>query len=774
MPPARPAARRPVVHESARARLLGHAWPGNVRELRQVIERALALSAGDDIGVDQIALDEPVPPSVATPAPGGGTLRETLEAVERRRIEEALAACGGNQSAAADEARNAAPHARRAPARLGAHASAHGKAMNGRETVAVASHAVLSAYVGYALWRGAKSEVRRDLAKVCIAFALFSVTNGFGYVAAPPVADVWFDVCNVFAFASAMYLLRFAVAFSGWRRAWPGRRSWYALLAGAIVLNTEASVRVVRGGEDNAEAAALGLANLALMLAVIGLLARVARSGPRSKAARAFLRAVLWPLLPLVYHIGQNLGLDGSLYGLVRNISLLMFLYSLLIAYLDHADEPMSLRDRFVAGTLTVTLGTIGIACELFVDDQGRAVRMLLLALGASVVVIAVFPLFYRRNLVEPLDRLVGGMRQLEAGRRDVSLPPGYDDELGYVTRAFNNLVVSLGGAERDLAGRLEELRGKNQEVRALNDELRQQVAARSRQLAEALELADPSASRRLQAGDVVDGRYRVGRVLGAGGMGTVYDVERLHDGRHLALKVVQTTTSENITRFAREAQIAAPLDHENLVAIIDVGIWRGLAYLVMELVEGGSLEDQRARFGEVPWALPLLAQMAGALAALHERGVVHRDLKPANVLLSTTGGRLVVKITDFGIAFQGVDAFEKTLDARSSVLSRLTATGVMVGTLPYMAPELALGGARAAGAAADMFAFGLIAHELLTGRSAFDVPPVLVARSGLPSPAPLPPGLGAARLAAIDGCLHVKPEQRPTALDVVGAFARA
>ena len=645
--------------------------------------------------------------------------------------------------------------------------------MNGKALVAVAAHAVLSGYVGYALWRGAKSEARRDLAKGCIAFAAFSVTNGFGYVAAPPVDDVWFNVCNVFALASALYLLRFGAAFGGWRRAWPGRRSWYALLTAGALLNTEATVRVLRGGSDEAEAATLGVATIGVLLTTIALLARVAGAGSRSRAARAFLVAMLWPLAPLAYHVAHNLGLAGDWYGLVRNVSLLMFLYSLLIAYLDHAEEPMSLRERFVAGTLTVTLAMVAVSCELFVDDERGAVRMLLLALVASVVVIVAFPRFYRRNLLEPLDRLVGGMRQLETGRRDVSLPLGFDDELGYVTRAFNDLVTSLGGAERSLAGKLEELSGKNDEVRALNDELRQQVAARSRQLAEALERADPVGSRKLQPGDVVDGRYRVGTVLGAGGMGTVYEVERVHDGRRLALKVVQTTTSESITRFAREAQIAAPLDHENLVAIVDVGIWRGMAYLVMELVEGGSLEDQRPRFGDVPWALPLLAQMATALAALHERGIVHRDLKPANVLLSVTRDRLVVKITDFGIAFQEVDVFESTLGAGSNVLGRLTATGVMVGTLPYMAPELALGGARAAGAPADMFAFGLIAHELVTGRSAFDVPPVLIARSGLPAPAPLPPGLGAPLVAAIDACLSVRPETRPTARDVVGAFVR-
>src|SRR5205085_1673252 len=141
--------------------------------------------------------------------------------------------------------------------------------------------------------------------------------------------------------------------------------------------------------------------------------------------------------------------------------------------------------------------------------------------------------------------------------------------------------------------------------------------------------------------GEVFDGRYRILSALGRGGMGVVYEVERVPDGRRLALKVVRhELTGRAAARFAREAEIGARVHHANLVSIVDVGIAAGSTpFLVMELLRGGSMEEQRARFGDVAWALPFVGQIASGLAALHAHQIVHRDLKPANVLLVAASG---------------------------------------------------------------------------------------------------------------------------------------
>jgi serine/threonine protein kinase len=211
-----------------------------------------------------------------------------------------------------------------------------------------------------------------------------------------------------------------------------------------------------------------------------------------------------------------------------------------------------------------------------------------------------------------------------------------------------------------ELAGRIEAISAKQREVEVLNDELRRQIAARSRELAERLAQVDPHEIIELptfKPGDVVEGRYRVVRALGAGGMGAVYEVERTLDGKRFALKALSSTGDPQArARFAREAQICANVKHPNVVGIVDVDVAeRGFIYLVMELVvEGTTLYDVRRRNRDnVPWTVYVLAQVCEGLAAIHEAGIVHRDLKPANILLSrgNDGRRPVVKISDFGIA---------------------------------------------------------------------------------------------------------------------------
>ena len=311
-----------------------------------------------------------------------------------------------------------------------------------------------------------------------------------------------------------------------------------------------------------------------------------------------------------------------------------------------------------------------------------------------------------------------------------------------------------------------------------LKQEVRHQVAERSRELGEVLARGDaPLAAAVPMPGDRFHGRYRVCSLLGAGGMGRVYDVERVTDGQRLALKVMTLALSgEHAARFAREAEIGARVQHGNVVSIVDVGIAStGIPFLVMELVRGGSLEDRRSRFGDATWALPILKQIAAGLAELHARGIVHRDLKPANVLLvDGDGDQPLAKISDFGISRFGAldntdtDQMGATLEAIVPAGGRreLTQADALLGTPFYMPPEAWRGPAR--NPSADMFSFGILAYEALAGRAPFAVPALLLERAGQPIRQPTPiAGVTDVVASFVLACLHVDPAQRPRAKEL-------
>jgi len=286
-----------------------------------------------------------------------------------------------------------------------------------------------------------------------------------------------------------------------------------------------------------------------------------------------------------------------------------------------------------------------------------------------------------------------------------------------------------------ELSTRLSLLETKHQEVHDLNDELRRQISARSADLADILatvSVPGEATSGALPLGEILHDRYRIVRAIGAGGMGVVYEAERTKDGRRFALKVLNGTTSRAaLARFAREAQIVSQIDHENVVSIADVDVSAaGVMFIVMELVDGKSLEDQRDRWGNAPWALDVLAQVAEGLAAIHGLGIVHRDLKPGNILTRANGDRVLAKIADFGIA--RVDAIGHSSQDSVTVLEGtppsprsepLTQTGALIGTPRYMAPELITSGKNAR-PASDVFSFGILAFQLLTKKYPFDVAP--------------------------------------------------
>jgi serine/threonine protein kinase len=224
-------------------------------------------------------------------------------------------------------------------------------------------------------------------------------------------------------------------------------------------------------------------------------------------------------------------------------------------------------------------------------------------------------------------------------------------------------------------------------------------------------------------------GSYEVLGALGAGGMGEVYRARDTKLKRDVALKVLPekfAQDADRLARFRREAEALASLNHPNIASIYGLDDASETHALVLELVDGPTLaeriESGRLALNEI-W--PLAMQMADALAVAHEKGIVHRDFKPANVKL-TGDGR--VKILDFGLA-KVFAAIPDTLDLSQSPTSLGTSTGMILGTVGYMSPEQARG--RAVDGRTDVWAFGCVLYEMLTGR---------------PSPPLYPPGSGDAQ----------------------------
>src|SRR6516162_8263215 len=206
-------------------------------------------------------------------------------------------------------------------------------------------------------------------------------------------------------------------------------------------------------------------------------------------------------------------------------------------------------------------------------------------------------------------------------------------------------------------------------------------------------------------------GPYEILSPVGAGGMGEVY---RAHDprmGRDVAIKLSAEKFSD---RFEREVHAVAALNHPNICHIYDVGF----NYLVMELVEGPALAD-RIRQGAIPLdeALPIARQIAEALEAAHEKGIVHRDLKLANIKIKPDGA---VKVLDFGLAKMAeAAATASNPDESPTVPMGATLVGQILGTAAYMAPEQARG--KTVDKRADIWSFGVVFYEMVTGRRMFE-----------------------------------------------------
>src|SRR6187200_217078 len=224
------------------------------------------------------------------------------------------------------------------------------------------------------------------------------------------------------------------------------------------------------------------------------------------------------------------------------------------------------------------------------------------------------------------------------------------------------------------------------------------------------------------------DGRYRIVRKLGSGGMADVYLAEDEELGRRVAIKILNdrhATDESFVERFRREAKNAAGLSHPNIVSIYDRGEAEGTYYIAMEYLDGRSLKELVVARGPLPIqdAIAATRQVLGALRFAHRKGVVHRDIKPHNVM-ADADGRL--KVTDFGIARAGV--------------SQMTVAGSIIGTAQYLSPEQARG--AAVDQRSDLYSVGILLYEMLTGTVPFTGDsPVEIAMKHL-SDTPPPPSL--------------------------------
>ena len=214
---------------------------------------------------------------------------------------------------------------------------------------------------------------------------------------------------------------------------------------------------------------------------------------------------------------------------------------------------------------------------------------------------------------------------------------------------------------------------------------------------------------------------YEILSALGKGGMGEVWRARDSTLGREVAIKTLPdefASDEKRLARFEREAKLLASLNHPNIAAIYGLEQHEGTRFLVLELVEGDTLED-RIKQGPIPVeeSLQLALQIAEALEAAHEKGVIHRDLKPANVKVTDDG---TIKVLDFGLAKAfAEDESNANLSASPTLSMAATQQGAILGTAAYMSPEQAKG--RATDKRADIWAFGSVLYEMLTGRPAFD-----------------------------------------------------
>ena len=259
--------------------------------------------------------------------------------------------------------------------------------------------------------------------------------------------------------------------------------------------------------------------------------------------------------------------------------------------------------------------------------------------------------------------------------------------------------------------------------------------------------------------GEIIDGRYQLTRVVGSGGMATIYAAIDLRLDRQVAVKVMHSHLAQDeqfVSRFIREAKAAASLSHPNIVAVLDQGWNQGGApcvFIVMELIEGATLRDYIIEQGALSTerALSIITPVASALAAAHKLGIVHRDIKPENILVSKEGR---IKIADFGLARGAL--LGNTMTAESSVI---------LGSVSYLSPEQVQRGV--ADARSDIYSLGIVLFEILTGQKPYQgEDPVQVAikhvNERVPAPSTIKPGLSIEIDQLVLSTTDIDPDKRP------------
>jgi serine/threonine-protein kinase len=279
-----------------------------------------------------------------------------------------------------------------------------------------------------------------------------------------------------------------------------------------------------------------------------------------------------------------------------------------------------------------------------------------------------------------------------------------------------------------------------------------------------------------LREGDVFAGKYRVERVLGAGGMGVVVAAHHIGLDTKVAVKLLlpeMLDQAEVVARFAREARAAARIANEHVARVFDVGsLDDGVPYMVMEFLDGFDLSEMLRRQGPLPIALAVdfVLQACEGVAEAHRVGIVHRDLKPANLFcVRRLDGKLFVKVLDFGISKLSAAGAQSSL--------AMTSTAAVMGTPYYMSPEQ-MDSARVVDGRTDIWSLGIVLYELLTGHRPFGgqtMPEVCISIATHPAPpirrlrADVPPGLEA----AIFKCLEKQRAERfSTIEEMAGALA--
>ncbi|MGB7237645.1 MAG: protein kinase [Rhodococcus sp. (in: high G+C Gram-positive bacteria)] len=252
---------------------------------------------------------------------------------------------------------------------------------------------------------------------------------------------------------------------------------------------------------------------------------------------------------------------------------------------------------------------------------------------------------------------------------------------------------------------------------------------------------------------DLFAGRYRLGEVLGRGGMADVYRADDQVLGRSVAVKIFRHGQPLSAPRIDAETRTLAALSHPGLVTLFDAGTASDVPYLVMEFVDGHTLGTFRSGHALRPAVVARIGHdLAQALSYIHARGVVHRDIKPANILLAGSPEEPTVKLADFGIA--------RIVDAE-----RLTEHGTTVGTAHYVSPEQATG--VTAGPPSDVYSLGLVLIECLVGRMVFEGSAVAAAVARLHHDPAVPIEFGSQWSSLLTDMTSRRPQDRPSAADV-------